>query len=139
MGRDLPFFEEERDFFRNWFSHHPWELVHSLLPTDIYEKEGIIVVESHVPGINNEDIVVELLSNNRLRITGSRKNKEEVKKADYYKKEIKSGAFEQIIVLPCEVEADSIAASVEHGVLHIELPKKKCEKGIVKKVTVHTR
>lgn len=96
---------------------------HGKSATDIYEKDNTLFVKVEVPGINPEHIKIDL-ENDNLRITGHEEKTEEVKKRNYYLKEIRTGNFERLIHLPIEVDADNVAAQVQDGVLTISLPKK---------------
>mgnify|MGYP002696502403 FL=1 len=50
-------------------------------------------------------------------------NKEEKKDGRYLRREFSYSKFQQTMILPDNVDKEKIAASVEHGVLNIELPK----------------
>ena len=91
---------------------------------DVYEKDNNIIVEAEVPGMDPKDIDIEI-ENNTLRISGKTEKKEEVKEKNYYRKEIRKGAFERVITLPAEVKEDKIEATMKDGILRIVLPKKK--------------
>lgn len=120
-----PFFEEERDFFRNWYSNHLWELNAPNVFIDMYQEGDFIKVDAHMPGIKSEDVSVEIIAGNRLKISGNFRSCEKKDKAHFYKREIKSGAFEKILLLPHEVEANQVCATIDNGLLHIKLPIKR--------------
>lgn len=90
---------------------------------DVYEKEGNVLVEMHVPGINpnNVDISVE---GDKLRVSGAREENKEAQDQDYYQKEIRRGEFERIITLPHQVIPEETKAEFKDGILKILLPKK---------------
>ncbi len=94
----------------------------SSLATDVYEKNGKIITEMNLPGIDPEtlDIVVE---DNYIHITGSREEDREEKGKNYYYKEIQRGSFERTVRLPSNVKKDKAEAMFEDGVLKIEVPK----------------
>jgi HSP20 family protein len=89
---------------------------------DIYQDKDNVIVEMDAPGINPEkiDIAVE---NDVLTVSGSREEKKEVKKEDYYRKEIRSGSFARSVILPMQVKGNDAHASCKKGTLKITLPK----------------
>ena len=48
---------------------------------------------------------------------------EDKKNGRYLRREFSYSKFQQTMILPDDVEKDKISASVEHGVLTIDLPK----------------
>jgi HSP20 family protein len=89
---------------------------------DVYQDKDNVIVEMDVPGIDSEklDISVE---NDVLTVTGSREEKKEVKKEDYYRKEVRSGSFSRSVILPMQVKGDQAQAEFKKGVLRVVLPK----------------
>jgi HSP20 family protein len=63
----------------------------------------------------------------RLKIIISRftftRRKKEIKEKQFYKKEIRRGSFERIILLPCSVEDGQARAEFKDCILKIVLPK----------------
>jgi HSP20 family protein len=89
---------------------------------DLSETDDAVEVRMDVPGIQPEEIEVEV-SGNLLQITGERKEEQEEKGKTWHRVERSSGSFFRSIKLPCEVESEHIEAHCEHGVLTIILPK----------------
>lgn len=86
------------------------------------EGEYAYHIEIDLPGVNKEDISIDL-KGNILTISGERKMKNEVKEQDYYKVESFFGKFQRSFTLPENVDTENIRASVENGVLEVVLPK----------------
>lgn len=103
------------------------------LTVDIYDRGDHIVIQSTVAGVKPEDLDISI-SNDSVTIRGHRKKMEEVKENDYYYKELFWGTFSRSVILPEEIDEDSAEANLKHGLLTIELPKKK--KGSVQKLKV---
>ena len=62
------------------------------------------------------------------RVDGKKtENDEKDKKGKYLRREFSYSRFQQIMVLPENVEKDKIDAKVENGVLTIDIPKKVVE------------
>lgn len=89
---------------------------------DIYQKNDDVIVEMDVPGIETDKVEVSV-ENNILTVSGSREDKKEVNKGDYYRKEVRSGSFCRSVELPTKVKGEDAKADFEGGVLKVTLPK----------------
>ncbi|MBX9787632.1 MAG: Hsp20/alpha crystallin family protein [Pirellulales bacterium] len=95
----------------------PWQPA-----VDLVETDEEVVVRAEVPGLKPDDIDVTI-TGDQLVLSGEKKETEQrsVKGASWT--ESRSGAFRRAIRLPVAVQADKVAATHEHGVLTIRLPK----------------
>jgi HSP20 family protein len=101
---------------------------------DIYEKDDSIVIKAELPGVDKNDVQVDL--NDRiLKIRGERKSDNEIKEENYYRKETSFGKFERAFTLPVDGESDQIKAEYKDGVLKIEIPKPEGQKP--KQISIH--
>ena len=100
---------------------------------DIYEEENNIVIKAEIPGVDKNDITVDV-KDGVLTLKGERSTNKEVEEEKYYKREMRYGKFERSFTLPVEVNADKIAADYKDGVLKIEIPKPEVSKP--KKITI---
>lgn len=90
---------------------------------DIQETDNKVEVKAEVPGINEEDVNVEV-SDNTLTISGERKEeKEEKGEEGYYRRESFRGTFRRTVALPTDVAGDKAEATYDNGVLTVSLPK----------------
>lgn len=103
---------------------------------DVYQDKDNVVAELSLPGIDPSkvDITIE---NDVLTVSGSSEEKKEVKREDYYRKEVRTGSFSRSVVLPMAVKGDDTQAHYEKGVLTITMPKEESVKP--KKVTVSVK
>lgn len=93
------------------------------IPTvDLYEEKDDIIVKAELPGMEKENIDINLLDD-RLTIKGEKKKEEEIKKENYYRAERSYGSFTRTLELPRQVQADKVKANFKNGVLEIRLPK----------------
>jgi HSP20 family protein len=92
------------------------------LAVDVYEDGKNLVAEMNLPGLNGDDIDVEI-DNNHLRISGKREEVQEKKEKNHYTKEIRRGSFERVVALPNKVSNDKVVAEYDKGVLKIIMPK----------------
>ena len=97
----------------------------SFLPqVDIKDTAKEIRVTAELPGLEQKDIEVSIVDGS-LWLKGEKREEHEQEKGDVYRSERRYGAFERMIPLPVEVEADQIKASYRNGVLKVILPKSK--------------
>jgi HSP20 family protein len=101
---------------------------------DFYEKDDNYVIKAELPGMNKEDIAIDV-KDRLLTLSGERSFDNEVKDDHYHRRERSHGKFHRIFALPVEVEADKISATFQDGVLTIEIPKPAQAKA--KQITVH--
>lgn len=94
---------------------------------NVIEHDDDYCVELAAPGMSKEDFKVDVDQNDNLVITMEKKDekKEEKKSERYLRREFSYSKFQQTLILPDDVEKDKISARVEHGVLRVELPKRK--------------
>ncbi len=92
------------------------------LTIDVYQTETDVVIKSTIAGVKPEDLDVSI-NNDMVTIKGERKNEEKVSSENYYYQECYWGSFSRSVVLPVEVVADKIEASLKNGILTIRLPK----------------
>jgi HSP20 family protein len=101
---------------------------------DTYEKDDAIVVKAELPGVDKEDISIDV-NNNVLTIKGERKHDDEVKEENYHRRERFYGHFQRAFTLPDNVDAEKIDAKYNDGVLEVTVPK--TEETRAKKIPIH--
>ena len=92
-------------------------------PVDVYEDEHKIVLKLEVPGMKESDLDIQL-ENNQLTVKGERKFEKEEKEENFHRIERRYGSFYRSFTIPNTVNADSVKASYEAGVLSIQLDKR---------------
>lgn len=90
---------------------------------DVYEDEHNITLNIEVPGIEEKDIDVRV-ENNTLTVHGERKFEKEQKEENFRRVERQYGSFTRSFTLPNTVDAESIQANYDKGILKIQLAKK---------------
>jgi len=104
-------------------------------PCDIEEKESAFLISLDVPGLKKEDIQIEL-ENDILKVSGERKEERKTTEKGFLKSERFTGKFYRAFSLGETVNAKSIEASYEEGVLRLLVPKEKEVKPEVIKIKV---
>lgn len=89
--------------------------------TDIYEKDDAILVRCDMPGVDQTGVDITL-ENHELVITGHQ-SAARPEGCDLLSGEYDSGTFERTFRIPQLIDHDHIKASLQNGVLDIELPK----------------
>jgi HSP20 family protein len=89
---------------------------------DLFEEKDDIVVKAELPGMEKNDIEVNL-TDHTLTIKGEKKKEEEIKEKNYYRSERAYGSFVRTLELPREVHADKVKATFKNGVLEVRVPK----------------
>jgi HSP20 family protein len=113
------------DPFDYWGSSWPSEYAEVNFPrVDIAEDEKEILVTASIPGIDSDDIEIEL-DQDSLVISGESGREEKKEGKSFYLLEREHGRFRRVLSLPARVETGKVSAEVKNGVLEIKLPKTK--------------
>jgi len=89
---------------------------------DVKETADAYVISADLPGVNENDIEINL-AGNQLSIFGKRELEHGEEGATFYAEERRYGSFTRVFTLPDGVDADNVEARLEHGVLTVHLPK----------------
>lgn len=111
------------DFFNNdWMP----KMKATAPAVNVKEDAKAYVMELAVPGIKKEYCRVCINNEGNLEVTIENKmeHKDEDKKEHYLRREFSDSNYQQVYVLPEDVEKDHVTAAVENGVLAITMPKK---------------
>jgi len=87
----------------------------SRFPVDLYEDKDNTYVRAELPGVNRDDIAIEIV-NGYLNLSASRKQGEE------------TFSVNRSVAVPEAVQADKVTATYENGVLTVTLPKQEAAK-----------
>jgi HSP20 family protein len=88
------------------------------LGVNVYEQEDAYLLSALVPGLNAEDLNIQVLEN-VVSIEGEYRTVE----TEYLLNELPSGTFRRALRLPTEIEAEKVEAEITNGVLTLTLPK----------------
>ena len=89
---------------------------------DLVETEEHFVLRADLPGLNEDDVSIEL-EDNVLTVSGERKSEHEERKEGFYRIERATGRFARSLTLPEGVDPDAVQASFDRGVLEVRVPK----------------
>ncbi|HYO24824.1 MAG TPA: Hsp20/alpha crystallin family protein [Lacipirellulaceae bacterium] len=91
------------------------------VPASVWEEEGAYHVELDVPGVNRENVELTF-EKGTLRITTERRAPEESRAG--LVDERRYGKVTRTVTLPESIDAESIVAELNNGVLHVSVSKK---------------
>jgi len=93
-------------------------------PIELYEKDDNFVLEVLVPGFKRDEIDLEV-NDSRITISGSseRQSVEERLKGQVHQSEFERRDFQRTISLPVDIDAESVSARMQDGLLTIALPR----------------
>jgi HSP20 family protein len=87
---------------------------------EVYEKDGELKVQADLPGIDKENVKVEIDAN-CLTISGERRDEREERGDNFYRSERFYGNFYREIPLPEGVDTENVKATFDKGVLEVTL------------------
>jgi HSP20 family protein len=93
---------------------------------DIKEEEDKLVVTTDLPGINKEDVQINL-KEDMLEISAKTGKEKETEEEGYLRRERAYTQFYRAVRLPASVKEEGSTAKMENGVLTITLPKMQLE------------
>lgn len=89
---------------------------------EVYETDHEVVVKAELPGIDPKSVGVTVTAEG-LTIKGEAKAEHEDKGRNYYRRELRYGAFQRTVALPNEVKSDETKATFKQGILEVKIPK----------------
>ncbi len=96
-------------------------------PVEVSESDTHLTVKMVVAGVGKDQLDISV-TDNTFRVRGETRKESEEKKTNYYRQEIRYGAFERAVRLPAGVDAAKAAADLKNGILKVTLPKSKTPK-----------
>jgi HSP20 family protein len=92
-------------------------------PVDVYEDEHNLVLKLEVPGVNEENLDIQV-ENNTLTVKGEKVFEKEEKEENFHRIERRYGSFLRTFRLPNTVDTENVEAHYDKGVLKVTLAKK---------------
>jgi HSP20 family protein len=104
-------------------------------PMNITQDDDNFYLRAEVPGIKPNELSISAVRN-RVSIAGKREIQREHERVSYHRKERAEGAFNRMVTLPTEVDAERVDARYADGILTLTLPK--AEETKPRQITVRT-
>lgn len=116
-------FEDFYNLLDDFFNDRPnrMGITRGAFNLDIQEDDKEYVVEAHLPGVNKEEVNIEL-NEGRLTISVTKDEKVNEEKKKYVYKESRYSSMSRSIYL-ADAKSDGVNAKLENGILYINIPK----------------
>jgi len=136
-GRELTLLDDMDRMFENFFRRCWLRPFRELWPdwarmeegmgfraprVDVIDRDDEMVVRAEVPGIQREELAVEM-AGGKLTIRGERRHEEKTERGNLLQSEIYQGAFSRTLTLPTGLDVEHAKADFRDGILEVHLPK----------------
>jgi HSP20 family protein len=91
-------------------------------PVDVFEDDEILYIRAELPGVKREEIILDF-SDGVITISGNKPFAPDRQNENYHMIERQYGSFRRSFSVSSPVDASSVRARFESGVLEIALPK----------------
>lgn len=118
--------EQERE---EWINEYEGQLT-----LDVYQTKDNVIIKSTIAGVKSEDLDITI-ANDMVTIKGERKKEEDIRPEDFFYQECYWGPFSRSIILPVDIDVESVEADLHDGILTVTLPK--AAKAKTKKIKVN--
>ncbi|MEJ6951387.1 Hsp20/alpha crystallin family protein [Natronospora cellulosivora (SeqCode)] len=118
------------DFFNGFFDNFPSTFNGSMgqFKTDVKENGNEYIVQAELPGMNKENINIEL-NEDYLTIRAENNEVIEEEKDNYIRKERHTGRYQRSFYVK-DINTDEINAKYDNGILELRLPKTTPQKNV---------
>ncbi|MFP4661820.1 MAG: Hsp20/alpha crystallin family protein [Halanaerobiales bacterium] len=122
----------DRDFFSDFFNNFGSLQETSLnqFKVDIKEDDNIYLIQAELPGVDKDNIDIEL-NDDYMTISAVNEEIIEEEKENYIRKERRTGKFQRCFNIK-NVNTEEIDAKYEDGILEVKLPKTNVENRVRK-------
>lgn len=117
----------QREMNRMFDGVHPSQINPEYPALNLWVGSDNQVISAELPGIQIDDLDINVLGQT-LTISGERKPESALEGAEMHRQERPFGKFSRSIKLPYPVEAGKVQATLEKGVLTINLPRAEADK-----------
>lgn len=119
------------EIFNDFFTNDWMTRTNATAPAiNVIENENDYKIEVAAPGMTKEDFRITITDDNSLVVSMEKKNENKEEQKKYLRREFSYSKFEQSLILPDDVKREEITASVNDGVLTIDLPRLKAEEKV---------
>jgi HSP20 family protein len=90
---------------------------------NIYDQGESLVLTAEVPGMNPENMDLNVQEEGTVTLKGGREEPEIAEEHRYYRRERMTGAFNRTIALPVPIDSASVKAQYKDGILKVRMAK----------------
>ncbi|OLD36942.1 MAG: hypothetical protein AUI83_25145 [Armatimonadetes bacterium 13_1_40CM_3_65_7] len=89
---------------------------------EMFETDREVVVRAELPDVDPKQVDITV-TDDAITLKGERKHEQEEKGRNFYRRELRYGAFARTLPLGTEVKSGEAKATYKDGVLEIRIPK----------------
>ena len=118
-------FDFERDIdrlFGTFMRSNPGDMPAGYPAIELRSSSDESVLVAELPGVKKEELKLSV-ENGTLTLSGNRAEHAVPENSRWLRNELWHGSFSRTIELPHDVNAEKISATLENGVLRVQLPK----------------
>jgi len=104
---------------------------------DVSETEKEVKLSTELPGLDEKEVTVEM-DDAAITIRGEKKEEQESKGKNWFRRELSYGSFHRVIPLPATVDAGKAKARFKKGVLTVTIPKREEEQSERKTIQIES-
>lgn len=94
-----------------------------MLRVDVREHDDEVIIVADLPGVEKDDVSLQLLDKRTLEISCERKRENEEKTEGCYVRERVYGSMRRLVTMPTKVTDKDAKASFKNGVLEVRFRK----------------
>lgn len=94
---------------------------------NVWMNEEAAVITAELPGVDVSDLEISVVGET-VTLSGQRRADESLQSATYQRQERGVGKFTRTIDLPFSVDSDKVEATLEKGILRVNLPRSEKDK-----------
>ena len=111
-----------QDFFGEGVEERPLTDGYRIPSVDVIDHGNDILVRAEIPGVDKDNLKIEVTPDSLLLCAGVKKEREE-QEANYVRHERRVSTYQRVMPLPVEVLPSEVKATYHDGVLEVTLPK----------------
>ena len=123
LSNDIYQFEQDVDrLFGTFMGNAPGYVPAGYPAIELRSSSDESVLVAELPGVKKEELKLHV-ENGTLTLSGNRSEHAVPENSRWLRNELWHGAFSRTIELPHDVNAEKIVATLENGILRVQLPK----------------
>jgi len=104
---------------------------------NVQEKDDSYLLTFNLAGIEKKDIKLSLEENNMLTIEGKQREDKTIKSDSFIKQEMHRGKFKRSILLPDDLNIETLETEFHNGILKVMIEKKVSKKQSAKIIQIN--
>ncbi len=106
---------------------------------EITESDKAVKVSAELPGLEPQDIEINVSTDGYMTITGEKRHETEETDKGFYFSECSYGIVQRTVPLPGDIDTEKVSAEYKNGILKIDIPKLPSAQEKMKKIPVKAK